>query len=93
MELSLVVQLDAIFNCSICPDGERQGGEMYKKRKRGVDDWQGSRGRAGGPDPSRSQKPKDPEIGVGSSQPGIMPASSARHIPAFQSQMSTSGHA
>ena len=62
-------------------------------RKRGVDDWQGSRGRADGPDPSRSQKAKDPEIGVGSSQPGIMPASSARHIPAFQSQMSTSGHA
>ena len=61
-------------------------------RKRGVDDWQGSRGRAGGPDPSRSQKPRDPEIGVGSSQPGIMPASRARHVPAFQSQMSTSGH-
>lgn len=52
-----------------------------------------SRGRAGGPDPSRSQKPRDPEIGVGYSQPGIMPASSARHVPAYRSPMSISGHA
>ena len=67
-------------------------GRFTRIKKRGADDWQGGRGRAGGPDASRSQKPRDPEIGVGSSQPGSMPASTARHVPASQSQMSTSGH-